>query len=70
MAQRIRFKLSHSSGAAFYWTIYREPRTTQGPLWMLRTHDGAERGLERTWLDSVPLVRLIAENHGCTCNLS
>lgn len=73
----VRFNATHADGRKFVWHMYREPKvhvvhakhSYTGPMWMLATHDGCIRGLERTWHDSVADVHMIAANYGCTVNI-
>jgi hypothetical protein len=39
-------------------------------LWFLEDYTGYVRTLERNWLDSVPRIRMILENHGMTAEIS
>lgn len=56
------------TGERFKWAFWRDPR--KPAHWMLRDHEGYVRTLEPTWADSVPRIRLIADNYGCDCNIS
>ena len=65
---RAKFLVQHSDGGRFRWFFWRDTRTPAG--WMLETHDGVQRTLETNWRDSVPMIHQVAENYGCTCNIS
>lgn len=68
------FAVNHPDGEQ-RWAFWREPYmtgvggATSGPCWMLRDLDGYVRCLERTWVDSLPVLRRIVENYGGTCSI-
>jgi hypothetical protein len=80
MARAMRFKLTDSDGQAHYWTMWREPKVFNcggnlakpytGPMWIVRTDDGVEQGLEANYLCSLPQVHLMASNRGYVAHLS
>jgi len=62
---RTNIIMTYKDGKRYTWTAFRERN-----IWFLRDHTGYCRALESNWFNSVPLIRLIAENHGMTCNVS
>ena len=66
IAKRIKLRLDYC-GAMVNWYIWRDAALNH---WLLLTDDGCERVLESRWVDSVPRVRTIAENYGCTITQS
>lgn len=66
----MRFTVIHKeTGERFVWRCWRDGRYPAG--WVLRTHDDAhDRELAGNWIDSVPAIRLIADNYGCACEVS
>ena len=55
-------RLEDSDGTLYRWAIWRDARKPAG--WVLRDHTGYLRTLSATWSDSVPMVHLVADNHG------
>mgnify|MGYP000845980654 FL=1 len=53
-------------GKKYKWKFYRHPKHG----WMLEDCEGYERPLEKTWIDSLPLIRRILSNHDMSCPLS
>jgi hypothetical protein len=53
-------------GKSFTWKFYRDPKHG----WSLIDYNGYERTLEKTWIDSLPVIQRILSNHGMTCPLS
>jgi hypothetical protein len=53
-------------GKPFTWKFYRDSKYG----WTLIDFNGYERTLEKTWIDSLPVIRRILSNHGMTCPLS
>jgi len=53
-------------GKKYKWKFYRHPKHG----WMLEDYEGYERPLEKTWIDSLPVIQRILSNHGMTCPLS
>ena len=53
-------------GKAFTWKFYRDSKHG----WRLIDYDGYERPLEKTWIDSLPVIQRILANHDMTCTLS
>lgn len=64
MSKAIALHLKDDSGRRVLWSLYRDCRKPS--LWMLRDHAGYLRTLEATYAESVPRVRMIADNHGYT----
>lgn len=56
------------TGQVFRWSFWRDRRKPSA--WMLKDHGGYVRTLAPTWIDSVPMINLIADNHGCSCHIS
>lgn len=65
----MRIRLLDNHGTAYFWSAYRE-KTTSGHFWMLRDHTGYIRACESRWVDSVPRIKAVAENHGLTISQS
>jgi hypothetical protein len=55
-----------NEGKSFKWAFYRD---TTG-YWMLRDHTGYERTMEKTWIDTVPKIKMILGNHDMTADIS
>jgi hypothetical protein len=74
----IRVPVVLSCGKSVVWTIWREARVMcvggasqhTGPMWMMRDHEGYERGLETNWLATVTRVLQIADNYGASARIS
>lgn len=49
----------------FKWAFKKD-----GEFWYLKDHENYERTLEKTWIDSVPRINLIASNYGMECNIN
>jgi hypothetical protein len=63
--KRTGFTVTHTAtGRAYRWHFWRDHRAPA--TWMLETHDGTQRTLESTWIDSVPVILRIADNYGMT----
>lgn len=58
---KMQIRLKDEAGAVYRWRVSRDVRSPAA--WMLEDHSGYQRTLESNWLDSVPRIRLIAENH-------
>jgi hypothetical protein len=72
----IRFPVDLSDGSRVFWSLRRYAHVTgvhgapSGPLWILKDHEGHERGMESNWKCTVEAVRLIVSNYGGTTLLS
>jgi hypothetical protein len=55
------------AGHRYSWKFWRDAASQ---LWFLEDYTGYVRTLERNWLDSVPRIRMILENHGMTAEIS
>jgi len=75
----MRLKMTDTDGAVYWWTCWRERgctwiRAGRKPVkcdfWQLRDHDGYVRSLEHNWLNSVPMIRQLAENYGFQTTVS
>ena len=53
-------------GKFFTWKFWKHARSG----WILEDWQGYERVLEKTWIDSLPVIQRILSNHGMTCPLS
>lgn len=60
--KNIALRLTDSAGQIYRWTIGKDAR--RPATWQLTDPAGYVRTLESNWRDSVPRVKLIAENHG------
>lgn len=75
----IRIRLFDAENKLYIWTVRRVPRAFNcgGNLpkpriisgWEFEDHTGYARFAEGNWGDLVSLFRLVAENHGFTCNI-
>ena len=59
-----RLRLKNEAGTPVIWRVWRDGRAPAS--WVLLDHLGVERALGVTWAVSVPLIRVIAENHALT----
>jgi hypothetical protein len=57
----MKLRLKDASGKPHVWDV-----TRRFGAWELTDHDGYLRVLEPTWIQSVPRIKLCAENHGLT----
>ena len=69
--KKISFKAIYTGtgkdhGKPFTWNFYRDAKHG----WTLEDWNGYERTLEKTWIDSLPVIQRILSNHGMTCPLS
>jgi len=62
--KRTSFLVTHKDGKQYRWYFWRDGRNPAS--WMLETHDGCVRTLEKVWIDTIPKIQLIAENYGMT----
>ena len=68
----ISIRLADENGKVYRWTIRRVPRVMNCTYpksriltgWEFVDHNGYARFSEGSWLDLVPMVRLVAENYG------
>jgi hypothetical protein len=51
-------------------TLWKFHKDTGYNRWALVAPDGYTRFLEDTWVGSVPRIKAIADNHGCTVEVS
>ena len=59
--RKMTLRLVDEDGNQYRWKFYRDPRTPV--YWVLVDHTGYVRNLERTYAESIPRVKIIAENH-------
>jgi hypothetical protein len=57
----MKIRLKDETGKPHVWDVAR-----RSGAWELTDHDGYVRVLEPTWLQSVPRIKLCADNHGLT----
>jgi len=62
---KTRFTARDKAGKKYTWAFWRE-----NGWWYLSDCDGYVRTLEKTWLESVPLIRLVLSNYDMTANIS
>jgi hypothetical protein len=60
------FKASTETGHVM-WAF---GRSAKSGVWFLRDHDGYIRTLDRTWIDSAPMIQRTVENYGFTCTVN
>lgn len=53
-------------GKKFKWSFYRDGKHG----WFLRDYNGYERCLEKTWRDSIPVIKRILSNHNMEAEIS
>jgi hypothetical protein len=59
------FTATHGDGTKHVWKFFRD-----GGYWYLEDYTGYVRTMEKTWIDSLPKMRLCVENHGMEFTLS
>lgn len=63
----MRLKMEDDDGSVYWWTCWRDKVLG---YWMLQDHDGYVRNLEANWINSVPRIRLHADNYGFATTVS
>lgn len=70
-AKTTTFTATDAAGNKYKWSFWRDPRAdNKKGLWFLKDPDGYVRSLENTWIDSVPRIRTILENHDMKADIS
>ena len=57
----VTLRLENEAGTPVKWRVWRDGR--HPAAWVLEDHIGTVRTLGSVWATSVPIIRLIAENH-------
>lgn len=57
-----------SEGRKYTWKFWRDERSPA--TWMLQTHDGYTRTLERTWRESASRIIALLYNYGVYAEIS
>lgn len=63
--RKTTFTATYKDGSKYKWAFEKD---NYG--WWLIDYEGVKRYLEKTWIDSVPIIHLILDNYGMTANIS